>query len=101
MTTPFLVLYFSLLFMVVPSVGSAGPEEQGIECPPGTGQVVDSGICSDAGQTIIPFTQPGSGVLQPLPGLQRSVATHTAGKKPGRPPLKNPEKGAVIVYFFW
>jgi glutaredoxin len=101
MKTSFLILYFSLLFMVAPSVGSADPAEQGIECPPGAGQAEGGGICSDAGQTIMPFAQTGTDLLQTLPGPQKSVSPGTASEIPVRPPLRGPENGNIIVYFFW
>lgn len=96
------ILCLLLVFAAVSSAGSADQVERAIPCPPGTGQAAGSGgICSDPGQAMLPLVQPGSGILQPLPGVQRSVATGTGIKKPDRPSLMSPGKGTVLVYFFW
>ena len=74
MKIPLPALCLFLLLAAVPSAGAVEPVEKGVECPPGTGQAEgSSGICTDAGQTIMPFTQPGAGILQPLPGPQKSA----------------------------
>jgi thiol-disulfide isomerase/thioredoxin len=96
----FPTLCFLLVFAAVSSAGSAEPAAPGVLCPPGTGQA-ESGICSDGDQAILPFTQPETGILQPLPGPQGSVPSGTAVRKTGGPSFKSVKKGIVVVHFFW